>query len=131
MWDALDGCFTSPSRVSFNLGESHAEIAEKMLHKFIVEVWLDNAPGAFLGVENPTSKLTDLRLVHAVVMIARTIYYTILQGSSKVRGFTVIRAMLINRRRKFPQKSSHIWKLFSRICRLIFLSLGIRLLRQR
>jgi len=59
-------------------------MAERVLHKFLVEAWLDNSPGAFLDLESQPSKLSNLRLVHAIVELAQTIYYVLIQGSSQV-----------------------------------------------
>jgi hypothetical protein len=60
-------------------------MAERILHNFLVEAWLDNSPGAFLDLESQLSKLPNLRLVHAIVELAQTIYYDIIQGYSQVR----------------------------------------------
>ncbi|KIM34209.1 hypothetical protein M408DRAFT_60449 [Serendipita vermifera MAFF 305830] len=83
MWDAFEGCFASASRVSSVLEESYAEKAEKLLCKYLIEVWLDNVPNAFLNLENPNSKFAELRLVHAVAKLAQTIYHSILQAPSE------------------------------------------------
>jgi hypothetical protein len=90
--DAFDGCFISACATPSGVEESHVGTIERILHKFIVEVWLDNAPSAFLSLESQPSKLSNLRLVHAIVQLAQTIYYDLLRGASQVGapGFIIL-----------------------------------------
>jgi hypothetical protein len=82
--DAFDSCFISTSAAPSRVEESYSGMAERILHKFLVEAWLDNSPGVFLDPESQLSKLPNLRLVHAIVEIAQTIYYDTIQGYSQV-----------------------------------------------
>lgn len=72
--DAFDYCCTSAVTTASTGEESYAATVERTLHKFLVEVWLDTAPSAFLGSEGYISKTPSLRLVHAISELAQIIY---------------------------------------------------------